>query len=106
VKLIETQRKSTLANWADDYSVESLLPFWTKHYPDDPRPQNTLKAAWEWLPGKIKQAEAKKEILQCHAAAREAQNNPVARTAERAIGQSARPFTRRGTVSSWLYMER
>jgi len=78
VKLIETQRKSTLANWADDYSVESPLHFCTKHYPDDPRPQNTLKAAWESLPGKIKQAEAKKEIPQRHAAAGEAQNNPVA----------------------------
>jgi len=48
-----------------------------------------LKAAREWLSGRIKLPEAKGRILQCHAAAREAENNPVARTAARAIGQSA-----------------
>ncbi|WP_374704115.1 putative immunity protein [Mesotoga sp. B105.6.4] len=53
-----------------------------------PASQNVLKAAWESSPGKIKQAEAKKEIPQCHAAAGEAQNTPVAQTDERAIGQS------------------
>lgn len=89
VKLIETQSKSTLANWAVDYSGRVLLPLWGKYYPDDPRPQNALKAAREWLSGRIKLPEAKGRILQCHAAAREAENNPVARTAARAIGQSA-----------------
>jgi hypothetical protein len=89
VKLIETQSKSTLANWAVDYSERVLLPLWNKHYPDDPRPQNALKAAREWLSGKIKLQEARKAILQCHAAAREAENNHVARSAARAIGQSA-----------------
>lgn len=89
VKLIETQSKSTLANWAVDYSERVLLPLWGKHYPDDPRPQNALKAAREWLSGKIKLQEARKAILQCHAAAREAENNHVARSAARAIGQSA-----------------
>lgn len=89
VKLIETQSKSTLANWAVDYSERVLLPLWGKHYPDDPRPQNALKAAREWLSGKIKLPEARKAILQCHAAAREAENNPVARSVARAIDQSA-----------------
>ena len=60
VKLIETQSKATLAHWAVDYSERVLLPLWNKHYPDDPRPQNALKAAREWLSGAIKLPQAKK----------------------------------------------
>ncbi|MEL7658528.1 MAG: putative immunity protein, partial [Bacillota bacterium] len=54
VKLIETQSKATLANWAVDYSERVLLPLWSKNKPDDPRPQNALSAAREWLTGAIK----------------------------------------------------
>jgi len=89
VKLIETQSKATLAHWAVDYSERVLLPLWNKHYPDDPRPKNALKAAREWLSGAIKLPQAKKVILECHAAAREAAASPVAQAAARAIGQSA-----------------
>jgi hypothetical protein len=89
VKLIETQSKSTLAHWAVDYSERILLPLWSKYYPDDPRPQNALNAAREWLSGAIKLPRAKAAILECHAAAREAEASPVAQAAARAIGQSA-----------------
>ena len=89
MKLIETQSKATLANWAVDYSEQVLLPLWSKHYPDDLRPQNALNAARRWLSGEIKLPQAKAVILECHAAAREADGNPVAQAAARAIGQSA-----------------
>lgn len=89
VKLVETQSKSTLAHWAVDYAEGIILPLWSKHYPDDLRPQNALNSARDWLDGKIKLPEAKKQILECHAAAREAEGNPVAQTAARAIGQCA-----------------
>lgn len=89
VKLIETQSKSTLANWSVDYSERVLLPLWSKHYPDDLRPQNALKAAKEWLSGAIKLPQAKKVILECHEAAREAEDCPVAQATARAIGQCA-----------------
>ncbi|MGI6209294.1 MAG: putative immunity protein [Anaerolineae bacterium] len=89
VKQIETQSKVTLANWAVDYSERVLLPLWAKHYPDDPRPANALHAAREWLAGAIKLPQAKPAITECHAAAREAEGNPVAQAAARAIGQSA-----------------
>lgn len=89
VKLIETQSKTTLAYWAVDYSERVILPLWSKCYPDDLRPQNTLNAAREWLSGVIKLPQAKAEILACHAAARKADANPVAQAAARAIGQSA-----------------
>lgn len=89
VKLIETQSKATLAYWAVDYAEQVILPLWSKYYPNDLRPQNALKVAREWLSGEIKLPQAKKAILECHAAAREADVNSVAQAAARAIGQSA-----------------
>lgn len=105
MKLIETQSKSTLAHWVVDYAERVILPLWSKYYPDDLRPQSALNAAREWLSGEIKLPRAKTAILQCHAAAREADTNPVAQAAARAIGQR-RLFTRQGTVSDSHYMER
>ncbi len=89
MKLIETQSKSTLAHWAVDYAERFILPLWNKYYPYDQRPQNALNAAREWLSGAIKLPPAKKVILDCHAAAREADGNSVAQTAARAVGQCA-----------------
>jgi hypothetical protein len=86
---IVTQSKVTLANWAIDYSEQVLLPLWTKYYPDDLRPFDALNAARKWLSGVIKLPVAKKLILDCHEAAREAEQNPIAQAAARAIGQSA-----------------
>ena len=89
VKVIETQSKPTLAHWAVDYAEGVILPLWSKHYPDDLRPQNAPNAAREWLSGAIKLPQAKAVILECHAAAREAEGNSVAQAAARAIGQCA-----------------
>jgi hypothetical protein len=89
MKLIETQSKVTLANWAVDYSQRVILPLWCKYYPDDLRPQNALNAARKWLSGAIKLPQAKAEILECHAAARETDGNPGAQASARAIGQCA-----------------
>lgn len=89
MKLIETQSKVTLANWAINYSEQVMLPLWSRHYPDDQRPYNALSAGREWLLGTIKLPQAKSAILECHAAAREANGNSVAQAAARAIGQSA-----------------
>lgn len=89
MKLAETQSKVTLANWAVDYCERVMLPLWNKYYPDDMRPFNALIAAREWLTGAIKLPRAKAAILECHSAAREAEGNPVAQAAARAIGQSA-----------------
>ena len=89
VKLIETQSKTTLANWCVDYAGQRLLPIFEAGYPEDMRPRQALNAAREWLDGAIKLPQAKAVILACHAAAREAQTNPAAQAAARAIGQSA-----------------
>jgi hypothetical protein len=87
-KLVETQRKANLANWAVNYSWRVMLPLWSKCYPQDLRPEKALAAAKDWLAGAIKLPQAKIAILACHAAAREA-SSPAAQAAARAIGQSA-----------------
>lgn len=89
MRLIETQSKATLAHWAVDYAEQALMPLWSKHQPDDPRPQNALHAAREWLSGESKLPQAKSKILGCHEAAREAEGNAVSQAAARAIGQCA-----------------
>ncbi len=89
VKLIETQSKETLALWAADYAQKTMIPLWTKHSPEDLRPLNALSAAKQWLAGEIKLPQAKVAILECHAAARDAEDAPAAQAAARAIGQSA-----------------
>lgn len=90
MRLIETQSKETLANWCIDYAEEFMLPIYEKECPGDKRPLMALDAARKWLCGKMKLPEVKKIILnECHAAAREAENKPVAQAAARACGQAA-----------------
>lgn len=88
LKAIEGQSKETLLNWVLGYAERKLLPLWKKHYPDDKRPEKALQAARNWREKKIKLPEAKKFILECHAAARDAEI-AVAQAAARAIAQSA-----------------
>ncbi len=87
--IIETQSKATLAHWAIEYAQQVILPLWSRYTPDDPRPQRALHAARAWLAGTMKLPQVKPDILACHAAAREAEGNPAAQAAARAIGQSA-----------------
>lgn len=89
VKLIEMQSKATLANWCIAYCDAHILPIYEGHCSGDARPQNALFAAREWLDGKIKLPQAKAAILDCHAAARELEDDPTAQACARAIGQCA-----------------
>jgi hypothetical protein len=90
MRLIETQSKTTVANWTLDYAEQKILPLFEKHFPDDKRPAHAISAAREWLDCKVKLPYVKNIILnECHAAARELDGNPVAQAAARAIGQSA-----------------
>jgi len=89
LRLIETQSKTTIANWCVDYSEMRLLSIYEAAYPGDLRPRASIDAARQWLDGKIKLPVAKKIILECHAAARESEENPAAQAAARAIGQCA-----------------
>lgn len=89
MRLIETQSKTTIIKWCTGYSRENFLPIYNKYYPLDLRPTRALLAAGDWLDGKIKLPEAKRLILDCHKAAREAENKPAAQAAARAIGQAS-----------------
>ena len=89
MRLIETQSKETLVNWAVDYAEAHFLPIYTKQYPQDQRPKLALDYARKCLKKEVKLPEAKKYILGCHNAAAEAEDNPAAQAAARAIGQAA-----------------
>lgn len=89
VKLIETQSKATLANWCISYCDVHILPKYEGRCSGDARPRNALFAAREWLDTKIKLPQAKAAILDCHAAARELEDDPTAQACARAIGQCA-----------------
>ncbi len=89
MRLIETQSKETLVNWAVDYAEAQFLLIYTKQYPQDDRPKLALEYARLWLNKEVKLPEAKRYILGCHQAANEAVENPAAQAAARAIGQAA-----------------
>lgn len=91
--LIETQSKATIASWCLDYTEEHILPIFEKECPSDGRPRMALDASRRWFEGTAKLPEVKKIILnECHAAARELDDNPVAQAAARACGQAAACF--------------
>lgn len=87
--LIQTQGKQTLANWCLDEAQEHLLPLWQQAFPKDGRPLEAICSARAWLRGEAKLPQVKPVILQAHAAAREAEGQPAAQAAARAIGQCA-----------------
>ncbi|HIZ54683.1 MAG TPA: hypothetical protein H9671_00555 [Firmicutes bacterium] len=56
--------------WAFECVGEPLQILKT-HYPDEKRPETAVRLSMAWAEGKIKMPEAKKAILQVHAAAKE-----------------------------------
>ena len=87
-ELIDTQGKETIRMWCLDYAEHKVLPIFEKHCPGDARPRNAVNAARDYLNGKIHFTVVKDIILnECHAAARELDENPVAQAAARAVGQ-------------------
>ncbi len=89
MELIETQSKTTICNWCMGYAQEHILPIYELACANDLRPRQALHAARQWLQGEIKFPVAKKFILEAHAAAREAEEQPATQAAARAIGQAA-----------------
>ncbi len=104
VKQIETQSKTTLAQWAIDYAEHALLPLWSKHYPDDPRPWKALNSARDWLTGAIKLPQAKPLILNAMPPPAK-QRETLLRKLPRGRSVSApRRFILPDTVSDWRSM--
>lgn len=93
MRAIETQSKSTIANWCIGYAEGHILPVFERECPGDDRPRRALDAARRWLDGKAKLPEVRRIILnECHAAARELEGSPAAQAAARACGQAAACF--------------
>ena len=93
MRLIETQSKATIASWCMDYCEEHILPIFEKYCPGDNRPRMAIAASRDWFEGRKKLPEVKNIILnECHAAARELDDNPAAQAAARACGQAAACF--------------
>jgi len=89
-ELIDTQSKDTIRKWCLGYATDKMLPIFEKHCPGDNRPRSAVDAAYDYLDGKVKFPVVKNIILnECHAAARELDNNPTAQAAARAVGQGS-----------------
>ena len=89
-ELIDTQSKDTIRKWCLGYAENKILPIFEKHCSDDDRPRKAVNAAHDYLNGKVKFPVVKNIILnECHAAARELDNDPVAQAAARAVGQGS-----------------
>lgn len=71
--LVSKQSRRVLVLWALELSEESVVLLEEK-YPDDSRPRRALEAAEQWAAGDIKMPTAKREILNCHAMAKELAN--------------------------------
>lgn len=89
MRVIETQSKTTITKWCVDYAEEHILPIYESAYVGDFRARNALKASRDYIEGKMKLADAKKLLREATAAAREAEENPIAQAAARAVAQAA-----------------
>lgn len=70
ILLFQEQNHRVMVLWALDFAAETVEKLEEK-YPDEKRPQEALKAAWDWASGKIKMWLAQQKILACHAFAKD-----------------------------------
>lgn len=85
-KQLDTASRRTIVLWALELAEEAVHTL-EERYPDEKRPRNALEATRLWAAGKIKMPLAKKEILRCHAVAKEIQSFEDAALCH-AIGQA------------------
>jgi hypothetical protein len=90
-KIAELAKKTdhkTLATWALD-CAERVLPFFESKYPEDGRPRVAIETGRDWVKtGVFRMAVIRKAALDSHSAAREVEDDDVARSAARAAGQA------------------
>jgi hypothetical protein len=85
--VVKTDKKILVA-WGCD-CAKRVLPYFEKKYPNDNRPRLAIKAGRQWLKdGIFKMTDIRSVSLAAHAAAREIENDDVARSAARAAGQA------------------
>jgi len=71
--LLRNQSHQAVVLWAFDFAEETVKKLEAK-YPAESRPRVALEASKLWALGRIKMPAAKREILNCHAAAKEIQS--------------------------------
>lgn len=87
-ELVRRTDHRTLAIWAAD-CAERVLPYFEEKSPDDSRPRAAIEALREWVrTGVFRMADVRRTSLAAHAAARDVQDDDVARSAARAAGQA------------------
>ncbi|WP_195986219.1 putative immunity protein [Clostridium sp. D33t1_170424_F3] len=85
MRMIETQSKATLANWAASYAEAHFLPIYEKAYPEDTRLRELILSVKMHLSGKQKLSEVKVLLKQSRQIAQEAEEAPAAQAAARAV---------------------
>lgn len=86
-ELARNADKKILASWAAD-CAERVLPFFKEQYPDDRRPRKAIESCRERVrTGVFRMADVRKNSLDAHAAARNAEEGSAARSAARGAGQ-------------------
>lgn len=85
---IAEQNHRALVLWALDCG-KRFAELFAQRCPGEDRPQRALTLAGEWAQDKIKMPQARRAILDAHAAAGEAAVDPVAEAAGRAVGHAA-----------------
>lgn len=83
--VIETQSKETLSGWALDWAENSFLAIYEKYYAEDFRLRNLISACRECLKGDRPLKEVKPLLKEGRETAKEAEGNPTAQAAARAI---------------------
>lgn len=71
--VFRNQSHQAVVLWAFDLAEEAVKKLEAK-YPTESRPRNALEASKLWAAGRIKMPVAKREILNCHAVAKEIQS--------------------------------
>ena len=105
MSLIETQSKTTLANWAITYAEDNFLKIYEKNYSDDLRLRNILSASKEYLNGTKKLNEVKPLIKEGNVVAKSLEENPVAQAACRAIVTACGTIIHQQMLLVLLFME-
>lgn len=85
MRRIETQSRETLAGWAAAYVEENCLPVYESAFPGDRRLRAAVSAAKELAAGKRKPGELKLLLRDARETSREAEGNPAAQAAARAV---------------------
>lgn len=93
MRMIETQSKQTLALWAVNYTQNNYLDIYEKAYSNDKRLNELCKAVHSHLEGSLKLAELKALLKQARLLAAEAEADPTAQAAARAVSTACGVIT-------------